>query len=125
MDEEVTEMAKTNMGLVEYAKAQLGRPYWMGTFGQFATEWLYNYNKGRLPAYYTDKDFPSQYGQKVHDCIGLIKGQYIFEKICFSNPRSHFSFFFTFLPHVFSESCHILWSFLSEYDTCILRSLVR
>ena len=67
-------MAKTNTGLVEYAKAQLGRPYWMGTFGQFATEWLYNYNKGRLPAYYTDKDFPSQYGQKVHDCIGLIKG---------------------------------------------------
>lgn len=67
-------MAKTNTGLVEYAKAQLGRPYWMGTFGQFATEWLYNYNKGRLPAYYTDTDFASQYGQKVHDCIGLIKG---------------------------------------------------
>ena len=38
-------MSKTNTGLVEYAKAQLGKPYWYGTFGQ-----------------------------KVHDCVGLIKG---------------------------------------------------
>lgn len=67
-------MIKTNTGLVAYAKAQLGKPYWMGTFGQHASEWLYNYNKERMPQYYTDSDFPSQYGQKVHDCIGLIKG---------------------------------------------------
>jgi len=67
-------MEKTNTGLVEYARAQLGRPYWMGTFGQTATAGLYTYNKGRLPEYYTATDFPSQYGQRVHDCIGLVKG---------------------------------------------------
>ena len=33
---------KTNKGLVEYAKAQLGKPYWYGTFGQAATKSLYN-----------------------------------------------------------------------------------
>lgn len=69
-------MSKTNIGLVEYAEAQLGKPYWYGTFGQRATRSLYEYNKGRLPSYYTAKDFDKQIadGQKVHDCIGLIKG---------------------------------------------------
>ena len=37
-------MKKTNTGLVDYAKAQLGRPYWMGTFGQIATEHIYYYD---------------------------------------------------------------------------------
>ena len=32
---------KTNTGLVAYAKAQLGKPYWYGTFGQTASEALY------------------------------------------------------------------------------------
>lgn len=67
-------MRKTNFGLVEYAKAQLGRPYWMGTFGQIATKQLYEYNKSRLPTDYLWQDMPSQFGQRVHDCIGLIKG---------------------------------------------------
>lgn len=65
---------KTNTGLVEYAKAQLGRPYWMGTFGQIATENLYSYNKKRLPSDYLWADMPTQFGQRVHDCIGLVKG---------------------------------------------------
>ena len=65
---------KSNIGLVEYAKAQLGRPYWFGTFGQTATQALYDYNKARLLKYYTASDFPSQFGQRVHDCIGLVKG---------------------------------------------------
>lgn len=65
---------KTNLGLVEYAEAQIGLPYWCGTFGQVATQALYEYNKKRLPAYYTASDFPSQFGKRVHDCIGLIKG---------------------------------------------------
>ena len=77
---------KSNIGLVEYAKAQLGRPYWMGTFGQTATEQLYQYNKGRLPMYYTATDFPSQYGQRVHDCIGLIKG-YLWSEDLDAPPR--------------------------------------
>lgn len=67
-------MAKTAAGLVEYAKAQLGRPYWMGTFGQTATQALYASNKIRLPGDYGWTDMPSQIGKRVHDCIGLIKG---------------------------------------------------
>lgn len=65
---------KTSTGLIAYCEAQLGRPYWMGTFGQIAAEWLYKANKARLPQYYTAADFPAQYGQRVHDCIGLVKG---------------------------------------------------
>ena len=30
-------MSKTNTGLVAYAKAQLGKPYWWETFGQKAS----------------------------------------------------------------------------------------
>lgn len=67
-------MSKTASGLVAYCKAQLGLPYWMGTYGQIATAALYKANKARLPAYYTASDFPSQYGKRVHDCVGLIKG---------------------------------------------------
>lgn len=60
--------------LIKYAAAQIGRPYWCGTFGQIANEWLYHYNKSRLPMYYTANDFTKQFGQKVHDCVGLVKG---------------------------------------------------
>lgn len=65
---------KTGQGLVEYAIAQLGRPYWWGCFGQRADAALYARKKKQYPAYYTATDFSSQYGQKVHDCVGLIKG---------------------------------------------------
>ena len=67
---------KTASGLIAYCKAQLGRPYWMATFGQTASAGLYQYNKSRkdIAQYYTASDFPKQYGQRVHDCIGLIKG---------------------------------------------------
>ena len=65
---------KTGKGLAEYAIAQLGRPYWWGCFGQMADGALYAQKKKQYPGYYTAADFPSQYGQKVHDCVGLIKG---------------------------------------------------
>ena len=65
---------KTGTGLAEYAIAQLGRPYWWGCFGQLADGVLYAQKKKQYPAYYTAADFSSQYGQKVHDCVGLIKG---------------------------------------------------
>lgn len=69
--------SKTNTGLVEYAKAQLGLPYWYGTFGQIATQSLFN-SKSKQYAktgYYTKwKDYSTQYGKRVHDCVGLIKG---------------------------------------------------
>lgn len=72
-------MSKTNTGLVEYAKAQLGKPYWYGTFGQAGTQSLYDYKKKQYPLHYTaDRalKYKKQIAQnvKVHDCIGLIKG---------------------------------------------------
>lgn len=65
---------KKNSYLVEYAKAQVGKPYWFGTFGQTASKILYEVKKKQYPKYYTAKDFPSQYGQRVHDCVGLHNG---------------------------------------------------
>lgn len=65
---------KTNKGLVAYALAQLGRPYWYGTFGQTASPALLAAKRKQYPRYYTAQDFPSQYGKRVHDCVGLIKG---------------------------------------------------
>lgn len=67
-------MAKTNTGLLAYAKAQVGLPYWYGTYGKIASESLYQAKKKQYPKYYTSKDYPEQYGKRVHDCVGLIKG---------------------------------------------------
>ena len=67
-------MNKTGQGLVEYSIAQLGKPYWWGTFGQTANAGLLAAKRQQYPGYYTAGDFPAQFGQKVHDCVGLIKG---------------------------------------------------
>lgn len=67
-------MSKTGKGLAEYAIAQLGKPYWYGTFGQAANAGLLAEKRQQYPGYYTAGDFPAQFGQKVHDCVGLIKG---------------------------------------------------
>ena len=65
-------MKKTAKGLVEYALAQLGRPYWYGTFGQAASKELCDQKKNQYPKQYTwDYDGTTA---KVHDCVGLIKG---------------------------------------------------
>lgn len=79
-------MTKTNAGLVEYCQAQLGRPYWYGTFGQKASAALYADKKKQYPKYYTAKDFQSQYGKRVHDCAGLIKG-YLWSDTPTSTPK--------------------------------------
>ena len=65
-------MTKTAKGLVEYAKAQLGKPYWYGTFGQAASKSLHNQKKNQYPSYY-EWDYAGETA-KVHDCVGLIKG---------------------------------------------------
>lgn len=65
-------MAKTANGLVEYAKAQLGKPYWYGTFGQAASKSLYNQKKNQYPSNYK-WEYAGETA-KVHDCVGLIKG---------------------------------------------------
>lgn len=65
---------KTNTGLVSYAKAQLGKPYWFGCFGQESSKKLYDVKKEQYPKEYKWKCPKKQLGVKVHDCIGLIKG---------------------------------------------------
>lgn len=78
---------KTAKGLVEYAKAQLGLPYWYGTFGQKATAELYAAKKKQYPELYKSwNDFPTQYGKRVHDCVGLIKG-YLWSDTTTSTPK--------------------------------------
>lgn len=67
-------MDKTNKGLVEYCKKQLGLPYWWGTFGQIASQSLLEQKRKQYPTQYTATDFNSQFGKRVHDCVGLIKG---------------------------------------------------
>ena len=65
-------MEKTAEGLVKYALAQLGKPYWYGTFGQAASKELYEQKKKQYPKYYTAAYNGTT--EKVHDCVGLIKG---------------------------------------------------
>ena len=67
-------MEKTARGLVEYAIAQLGRPYWYGTFGQMAFPALYIQKKKQYPQRYEWEYTPGAEGKKVHDCVGLVKG---------------------------------------------------
>lgn len=67
-------MAKTAKGLVEYAEAQLGKPYWYGSFGQLGTKDFYDQKKKQYPSYYNWSYDASDAGKKVHDCVGLIKG---------------------------------------------------
>lgn len=65
---------KTGAGLALYAIRQLGRPYWWGTYGQLASQALLNAKRQQYPDSYRGSQYPSQFGQKVHDCVGLIKG---------------------------------------------------
>lgn len=61
--------------LVEYAKEQVGRPYWGGTYGKKATESLLKSKRAAYPSLYPipgNPPFTSQFGQKVHDCNGLV-----------------------------------------------------
>ena len=72
----------TNIQLCEYAKAQLGHPYWYGCFGQKSTRELYIAKKKQYPAQYQweckdnqpNTQPTKQLGVRVFDCIGLIKG---------------------------------------------------
>lgn len=67
-------MSITNKQLVEYVKGQIGSPYWFGCFGQKSNASLLNAKRKQYPSYYEDTDFELQFGKKVHDCGGLIKG---------------------------------------------------
>lgn len=67
---------KTNRGLVEYCRRQLGNPYWWGCYGEFSNQDLYDKKKKKFGDIYnrTDPPYNQQFGHKVHDCCGLIKG---------------------------------------------------
>jgi hypothetical protein len=43
---------KTASWMVTYAKGQIGRPYWYGTFGQVANETLLKQKRAQYPNYY-------------------------------------------------------------------------
>lgn len=78
---------KNNVDLVKYAKAMVGLPYWYGCFGQIGSASLYNYKRNQYPDYYCSwSDYPSQYGKRVHDCVGLVKG-YMWSDSPTSEPR--------------------------------------
>ena len=82
-------MIKTNLGLVEYAKAQLGKPYWYGTFGNTATQSLLSAKAKQYPSHYGEarmSQYRSQFGERVHDCVGLIKG-YLWSETPTSKPK--------------------------------------
>lgn len=82
-------MSKTNTGLVEYAKAQLGLPYWYGTFGQVSTKSLLDAKTKQYPSHYTTTrmaKYNSQLGKRVHDCVGLVKG-YLWSETPTSAPK--------------------------------------
>ena len=48
---------KSSEYLVKYVEAQLGRPYWRGTFGQHASPALLAYERKRFPDSYKAADF--------------------------------------------------------------------
>lgn len=72
--------SKTPSGLVQYAYAHIGCPYWWGTFGNYADANLYNYKRyTQYPEWYANREtqgynFSLDYGNQVFDCVGLIKG---------------------------------------------------
>ena len=57
----------------------------LGTFGQKATENLLRQKSIQYPTQYKWTDFVDQYGEKVHDCVGLIKG-YLWSENLSSTP---------------------------------------
>lgn len=73
--------SKTTSGLVQYAAAQVGKPYWYGTFGNEASADLLRIKRDQYKesgmydiSVVGGEPFEDQYGQRVHDCVGLIKG---------------------------------------------------
>lgn len=77
---------KTNKGLKDYCKAQLGLPYWYGTYGNKATKALYYSKRKQYPSQYQWSCPDNQLGKRVHDCVGLIKG-YLWSDTPTSSPK--------------------------------------
>lgn len=71
-------MKKNNFQALQYARAQIGKQYWYGTFGQLGSPELLKQKQDQYSSMYKKwdtKSFEEGFGQKVHDCIGLaVKG---------------------------------------------------
>lgn len=67
----------TNKQLVKYARGQLGRMYVYGCYGQKGCETVYLSKLNQYPAQvgkWPKSTYVKGYGQKWHDCAGLVKG---------------------------------------------------
>ena len=80
---------KTSEGLVKYAIKQIGMSVWYDTFGQLASESLYNEMISKYSGRYYNPffDYRFHYGLKVHYGIGLIKGYMWSENADDPNPK--------------------------------------
>ncbi|HZJ78874.1 MAG TPA: NlpC/P60 family protein [Clostridia bacterium] len=83
-------MSKNNIDFVEHIKAQIGSPYWYGTFGVKTTESLWRQKKKQYPSHYSDNRYKiakaNHFGKRAYDCSGLIKS-YMFMKKPTSSPK--------------------------------------
>ena len=68
--------SKTCSGLVQYANAHIGCPYWWGTFGTTASQALLSFKLAQYPDWYSPKQaaLANDFGKQVFDCVGLVKG---------------------------------------------------
>ena len=80
--------SKTLSGLVAYANAHIGCPYWWGTFGNIANQALLDFKLSQYPDWYYSKQstLVNDFGQQVFDCVGLIKG-YRWSETTFAAPQ--------------------------------------
>ncbi|NLB35804.1 MAG: hypothetical protein GX824_00605 [Clostridiales bacterium] len=83
-------MAKTDSGLVKHAEAQLGMPYWWGTFGAVCGESLWQQKKKQYPSHYSDSRYKTakakHFGKRAYDCCGLVKS-FMFQSAPTSAPK--------------------------------------
>lgn len=80
--------------LLAYVKAQVGNPYWFGTYGQILNSAVWRDNSKRYPKYYSDARKAKakergDYGKKGHDCSGLLKGALWTYRKAFTFPSEY------------------------------------
>lgn len=88
-------MAKTSAGLVAHAAAQVGNPYWWGTFGQIATAALLADKAKQYPDQFAGSRVATakakHLGKRVYDCCGLIKS-YMMQATPTAKPKYNSSY---------------------------------
>lgn len=82
----VAQGPKTASGLVSFARAQVGAPYWRGAYGQVATLGLLNHSRWKWPSDFEGTGFLDDFGKRVFDDAGLVKG-YLWSSSPNARPR--------------------------------------